>query len=38
MAWLMPLIVVALAVLGPFFGADSRDGAARMASAGQKPR
>jgi hypothetical protein len=40
MAWLMPLVVVALAALGPFFGADSRDRvrAARWPSAGQNPR
>ncbi|MCW2862883.1 MAG: hypothetical protein JWP48_4591 [Actinoallomurus sp.] len=26
MSWLIPLVLVALAVLGPFFGADTRDG------------
>ena len=26
MTWLLPAVLVALAVLGPFFGADTRDG------------
>lgn len=26
MIWLMPVMIVALAVLGPLFGADTRDG------------
>jgi hypothetical protein len=26
MSWLMPALVVALALLGPLFGADTRDG------------
>jgi hypothetical protein len=26
MIWLVPMMIVALAVLGPLFGADTRDG------------
>jgi hypothetical protein len=26
MTWLLPVMIVALAVLGPLFGADTRDG------------
>ncbi|HZE33197.1 MAG TPA: hypothetical protein VE198_17380 [Actinoallomurus sp.] len=26
MTWLIPVVIVVLAVLGPFFGADTRDG------------